>query len=275
MKEITDLRELQLIELDIMKEIDRICRKENIKYYLAGGTLLGAVRHKGFIPWDDDIDISMPRDDYDRFLKIMHNQQKGSIYKILSFEYTEGYPYPFAKVVDTRTRLVEEVGKDIPDMGVFVDVFPIDGMGDRKNHALKRLMKIIRIRSRIWEATLRPEEIKNRESSIKNKIIKNMANQIIKIIGVKRCYDHLIRYVKKVRFSEAKWIASAVGGANIEKELIEKKYFDNIIEMEFEGYAFYSPQGYKKYLTNLYDDYMELPPKDKQVASHRGRIWWK
>lgn len=274
MRKITELKELQSIELDIMNEIDRICRSENIRYYLAGGTLLGAVRHKGFIPWDDDMDISMPRDDYDRFLEIM-KARENSVYKILAIEYTEGYPYPFAKVVDSRTRLVEEIGKDIPEMGIFIDVFPIDGMGKQKDYAMKRLMKIVRLRSRIWEASLKPEEIKNKELSLKNRIIKGIANKVINVIGIKKCYNYMMKYVKEISYNDSNWIASAVGGANIERELIERKYFDDIVEMEFEGYKFYAPQGYKKYLSNLYHDYMKLPSKDKRVASHRGEIWWK
>ncbi len=115
----------------MLQEIDKICRHYHIRYYLAGGTLLGAVRHQGFIPWDDDIDIAMPREDYEQFIKIM-SHKKHPIYKLLAIECTKGYPYTFAKVVDTRTRLVEEIGKDLHQMGVFIDIFPIDGMGNQK-----------------------------------------------------------------------------------------------------------------------------------------------
>ena len=274
MQDIIELRELHEIELDILQEIDRICRKENIRYYLAGGTLLGAVRHKGFIPWDDDVDIAMPREDYERFLKVMH---KGGhpYYKILAMEYMEEYPYTFAKVVDTRTRLQEEIGKDLSEMGVFVDIFPLDGMGDDRDQAMSRMMKIIRIRSRIEEATLKEEEIKNKETNLKNKIIKEAANVLIRLIGVQRSYAHMIEYVKKKDFHQSYWIASAVGGAGIERELVEREHFDEVLEMEFEGKMFYAPKGYDIYLKNLYGNYMQLPPKDQRVAPHRGKIWWK
>ena len=274
MREITELKELQKIELEMLQEIDKICRHYHIRYYLAGGTLLGAVRHQGFIPWDDDIDIAMPREDYEQFIKIMSNK-KHPIYKLLAIECTKGYPYTFAKVVDTRTRLVEEIGKDLHQMGVFIDIFPIDGMGNQKEKAMQRLMKIIRLRSRIWEAALKKDEIKNKERNLKNQMIKSAANGLIKIIGIKRCYHYMMKYVKQETFQDSKWIASAVGGAGIERELIERKYFDNMIEMEFEGKRFYAPEGYEKYLTNLYGDYMQMPPKEKRVASHRGKIWWK
>jgi len=274
MREITELKELQKIELEMLQEIDKICRHYHIRYYLAGGTLLGAVRHQGFIPWDDDIDIAMPREDYEQFIKIM-SHKKHPIYKLLAIECTKGYPYTFAKVVDTRTRLVEEIGKDLHQMGVFIDIFPIDGMGNQKEKAMQRLMKIIRLRSRIWEAALKKDEIKNKERNLKNQMIKSAANGLIKIIGIKRCYHYMMKYVKQETFQDSKWIASAVGGAGIEREVIERKYFDNMIEMEFEGKRFYAPEGYEKYLTNLYGDYMQMPPKEKRVASHRGKIWWK
>ena len=274
MRDITELKELHQIELDMLKEIDAICRRENIQYYLAGGTLLGAVRHKGFIPWDDDIDIAMARDEYERFLKVMR-KEKHPYYKIFAMEYDKEYQYTFAKVVDTRTRLVEEIGKDIPDMGVFIDIFPIDGMGDDRKKAMRRMMKIIRLRSRIIEAALKEDEIKNKELNLKNKIIKETANLIIKCLGIRRCYFMLMRYVKKMNFRESYWIASAVGGAGIERELVERKCFDELIEMEFEGYSFLAPAGYDRYLRNLYGDYMKLPPESERVTPHRGRIWWK
>ncbi len=274
MRDITELEELHQIELDMLKEIDRICRRENIQYYLAGGTLLGAVRHKGFIPWDDDIDIAMARDEYERFLKVMKKERHPYL-KIFAMEFDKEYQYTFAKVVDTRTRLIEEIGKDLPDMGVFIDIFPIDGMGNDRKKAMRRMMKIIRLRSRIIEAALKEDEIKNKELNLKNKIIKETANFIIKLLGIRRCYFMLLRYVKKMDFRTSYWIASAVGGAGIERELVERKCFDELIEMEFEGSMFYAPAGYDRYLKNLYGDYMKLPPESERTTPHRGRIWWK
>lgn len=274
MRTITELKEIHQIETDILKEVDRICRKENIRYYLAGGTLLGAVRHKGFIPWDDDVDIAMPREDYERFLKVMKNGAH-EYYKILALEYRKDYPYTFAKVVDTRTGFQEEIGKEISDLGIFIDVFPLDGMGNERNAAMRRMMKIIRLRSRIIEASLKEDEIKNKETSFKNKVLKGTANCLIKLIGIRRSYGYLVEYVKKKDFNRSYWIASAVGGAGIEKELIERKYFDDVVEMEFEGNLFFAPAGYDVYLKNLYGDYMKLPPKEQRIAPHRGKIWWK
>lgn len=274
MRTITELKEIHQIETDILKEVDRICRKENIRYYLAGGTLLGAVRHKGFIPWDDDVDIAMPRKDYEKFLKIMKNGAH-DYYKILALEYRKDYPYTFAKVVDTRTGFQEEIGKEISDLGIFIDVFPLDGMGNEKKSAMNRMMKIIRLRSRIIEASLKEDEIKNKERSLKNKILKEAANCLIKLIGIRRSYGYLMEYVRKKDFNSSYWIASAVGGAGIEKELIERKYFDDVVEMEFEGNLFFAPAGYDVYLKNLYGDYMKLPPEEQRIAPHRGKIWWK
>ncbi|MFR2995535.1 glycosyltransferase [Sellimonas intestinalis] len=116
--------------------------------------------------------------------------------------------------------------------------------------------------------------MKNKERNLKNQMIKSAANGLIKIIGIKRCYHYMMKYVKQETFQDSKWIASAVGGAGIERELIERKYFDNMIEMEFEGKRFYAPEGYEKYLTNLYGDYMQMPPKEKKsgVAQRKNMV---
>ena len=140
---------------------------------------------------------------------------------------------------------------------------------------MSRMMKIIRFRSRIEEATLKADEIKNKEKNPINKIIKETANALIRLVGIRRSYAYMIQYAKKKDFYQSYWIASAVGGAGIERELVEREHFDDVIEMEFEGKMFYAPKGYDVYLKNLYGDYMQLPPEEQRVASHRGKIWWK
>lgn len=133
MKEINTV-ELKRIELDILKYIKTQCEKYNLRYYLAYGTLLGAVRHKGFIPWDDDIDIHMPREDYDKLIELEYNNPD-SKYKLLSPKYNKDYYYSFAKMVDNETILEETGLKQIKELGVYVDIFPLDYI--KKKGALK------------------------------------------------------------------------------------------------------------------------------------------
>lgn len=127
MKKEIKVEELKQIQLDILKFVDKFCKENNLKYFLAYGTLLGAVRHKGYIPWDDDIDIIMFREDYEKFVTTF----KDVNYKVFATEVNSKYPYPFAKVGDTRTYYMEEI-KDVIDTGVNIDVFPLDYLPENR-----------------------------------------------------------------------------------------------------------------------------------------------
>ena len=134
------------VELGILKYIDSVCRSNNIPYCLDYGTLLGAIRHKGFIPWDDDIDISMKRDDYERFVELMQSNTP-SQYRLLTDKTCEGYYYEYGKMVDTSTRLVETDIMEIPEMGVWVDIFPKDNIS--LHHSFYRTVLLVSISMRI------------------------------------------------------------------------------------------------------------------------------
>lgn len=139
------LTEIKQVELGILDYIVDICNKYNLIYYLSYGTLIGAIRHKGFIPWDDDIDISMPRDDYEKFLKITSSGQINSKYKCL-VPLVDGYYYEFAKVIDTST-IVEDVSVQSTENGVWVDIFPLDGLNKSDKISHLSLMILNRCRA--------------------------------------------------------------------------------------------------------------------------------
>lgn len=128
-KEITKIDELKFISYNILKFVADFCEINNIKYYLFAGTLLGAIRHEGFIPWDDDIDIAIPRDDYEKFI-IEFDRNNDVNYKVLSIENSNKYYLPYAKVIDNRTLLFED-GKESMPIGVFIDIFPLDSIPDK------------------------------------------------------------------------------------------------------------------------------------------------
>ncbi len=140
---------MRKIEIDEMRQrllsmaeyLQNICKENGLKMFLSGGTLLGAVRHKGFIPWDDDIDVHMPRPDYDRLIKIFKRKENIGKYKLLSHELNDKYVYTFAKLVDDDTLLIEDDIYSGVDMGLYLDIFPIDGLGDDIATAEKQMKK--------------------------------------------------------------------------------------------------------------------------------------
>lgn len=258
MKNITELEELQEIELNILIYIDEICRENDLTYYLAYGTLIGAVRHKGFIPWDDDIDIVMPRTDYEKLMQIM--QKENSRYKFISLETCKlDYNYPFAKIYDVQTRLIEGYRPIEEELGIYIDVFPIDGLGNTIEEVSKNSKKILKNNERIWYlGTVKHNGLKGR---------------LLNIVGRKNINRWLVRIAKKNDYYKSKYVGSLTGGWN-EKEIMERKYYGDKIEIEFEGHKFYAPQYFDYILTRWYGNYMELPPENERVRNHQFKAWW-
>ncbi len=263
MREITETEELKTIELDIMTAIDKFCRENNIRYFLWGGTLLGAVRHGGFIPWDDDIDIAMYREDYEKFMKEFSHER----YVALSSENNDKYAYGFGKVIDTATVKVEPVITAV-QMGVDVDVFPIDDydVACMTNKQIKRRYKLV-------EAISLSTRIKYPNNSAIN-ILKN-----IYVKGWRLFHKNGNYYAKK--FNEvAKNDTSSdymlYSDTNIKAPLVIKgEWVKDLIPMNFENKEFFVPNDYKSLLTACYGDFMQLPPEEKRVTHHTFKAYWK
>ena len=258
MKEIT-LTELKQIELDILDFIDAVCKENNLKYYLAYGTLLGAIRHKGFIPWDDDIDIYMLRQDYEKFINIVgkcHDR-----YKVLSMYNDARYYYEFAKVVDSHTSV------ETPDIinngneGVWVDIFPLD----YTSSMLKVQKTIINIcvACRILSVY--------KHFPTKHSRVLYPVWLISKAIGPRFFLRISDFFVKRGRNHEKVGYLSSVG---VDKYFFDSKWCDNTMLVPFEGRQYPAFEAYDEYLKYQYGNYMELPPVDKRV-SHPVTAYWK
>lgn len=262
-----NLEQLKKVELDILIEIDRFCREHGIKYSLGGGTLLGAVRHKGFIPWDDDIDLNMTRDNYDRFIALF-SREKGR-YRVITYQNNPQYKYLFAKVVDTNTILVEDHNFPVDDLGVFVDIFPIDSLDDTKDEAIAKLKKI-KFRRFLCVAASWKHFYINHNKNILRQIPRFAFFLLSRLVDVRKINE----WIESVfPFDETKAYWGCVCGSYEEREVMKREVFTQYIEMEFEGHAFMGIKEYDTYLSNLYHHYMEIPPKEKRVAHHTFKAY--
>lgn len=189
--------QLKEVELNILREIKYVCDKCNLKFFLCGGTLLGAIRHNGFIPWDDDIDIYMPREDYCKFMTLF-NEHSCNEYKFLCMENSPVYCLPFGKVVCTKTSLFETQVQSTPGMGVYVDVFPLDGLGDSLDEAKRIISKCGQYRLLLGLAMSK----KKRATPIN--VFKNLICKAL-FLGRRIIYSKYLRMSAKNNFETSKY----------------------------------------------------------------------
>lgn len=262
------LADVQKVELEILKKVAKVCEKENIRYFLGYGTLIGAIRHNGFIPWDDDLDIIMPRPDHDRFVEyfLAHPEQFSDL-KIFTPEINPEYPYMITRVSDDRYRIV--MGNEKPyGMGIFIDIYPYDGMGDTWEEAISFEKKGDILSSFCYQATRKHIE-KGFAKSFFMQLVKVPVFLISKAIG-KNFFQKLIlkNQVRKKQFDKSKYVGNAVWGISGEINTFERKIFGDYSLIEFEDARFRVPVGYDSFLRCKYGDYMQLPPEKDREPHH-------
>ena len=263
MKKLEEIKieELKKIQLEILDNVANFCEKNKINYWLDCGTLLGAVRHKGFIPWDDDIDIGMLRDDYDKFMKLYNNQNNQ--YKFYFIENNKKFDYPYGKVIDTNTILYEPDMKHGKKISVNIDIFVYDNAPD-DNIELERMFKK---RDRLLILNV----VKNSpyfasKSTIIQKILRFIGYYILKILPVGFFSRCIIKNSLKYKNVETNRIGNFTSYSKI---VGDKNIFSSFIKVQFEGKEYNAPIGYDQWLKLFYKDYMKLPPKEKRVSTHK------
>ena len=265
MRRIDDLKKIKEIELEILIEIDTICRKMGFRYMLAAGTLLGAVRHKGFIPWDDDIDIYMPRPDYIKFIDYCKKNQTS--FTLFSLDSNREYTQMFAKACDKKTIIIDhEAMIKNCSFGVWVDIFPIDGAGDTKKDAIK-FLKSFNFSLSLYTASRWTVYSKSK----RRKWYFEPVRFLMFLIGrfVKNINHFALKIDRKIQsrsFDDTNYCACFFGYGT--KEIMERNIFVEYIELPFEGHKFYCPKRFDEYLNNLYGDYMKLPPESERISQH-------
>ena len=261
--------ELKTIEFELLCQVDSICRLNDIEYSLAYGTLLGAVRHKGFIPWDDDIDLLMMRGQYEKFINYCTRNK--TPFNLISSKECEWYNYPFAKICAPNTVIEEENTFNDGKLGVYIDVFPIDFLGRSEAEAIKNYRKTEFVRDLITASNWKKFFWSKSHSAIYEPVrllfflITRVANPA-----------HLIEKLEQP-FLNQKVSSDAFCGniysAYREREVVSHNIYDEYVEIEFENKEFSCIKNYEAYLSNLYGDYMKLPPVEKQVTHHMFNAW--
>ena len=258
---------MQEVELGILKEIDRICKEEGITYFASGGTFLGAVRHKGFIPWDNDIDIGMYRDDYERFLRIAENRLPEP-YALHTYDNCSKHHYYMSHVVDTRYSVRRMGRADKREENIWVDVFPYDGL---PNSHLIRTIHYWRLTISRVLFHLAYFETVDRSRSDRSAI----EYLLIEVCSVMQRWLHpsktkwrkrIDTLLKKYPLANSDYIVNFIG-IKRKKEIFPKEIFMNLIEYSFEDMKVLAPRDYDKVLGQLYGDYM-VEPDEKGKATH-------
>lgn len=257
-----EIDETREILLSLMDNIHAFCEKYGIKYYLAFGTLLGAVRHNGFIPWDDDIDIVMPRPDYDKFIELY---SKEGDERLLASNVDERYKYPFAKLCKKNTLLIEKGGNAGVEIGVYLDVFPLDALGNSEKDAKKIMRELLPFVN--LNLSLLVKQWRKEVSFVKNFAIWNLHNIALIMGGHRKLLKKIDKIIRTYDYNESAYVGEVIDEIQY-KRITDKRLYENRELHVFEGRQFYIPSGYDKILKNFYGDYMTPPPVDKRVLTH-------
>ena len=252
------LRKLQMIELEMLIEVDRICKKHNIKYKIIGGTLLGAVRHGGFVPWDDDADVAMLRPEYEKFCRLCRDELDSEKFYFQNMENTEGYRWGYAKLRRKGTVFLREHQEGMQyEQGVFLDIFPIDGTPD--NLMLRRIheLKCFCVRKVLWSVVG-----KNVAKNFWERAIYKVLSKIPEKIA-KHWYRGLIL---KNKGDATEVVITLTYPAPKKLHGYYRRWFAETNPILFEGYTFEGVKDYKGWLTYEFGNYMQIPPQDKRKA---------
>lgn len=267
MKQI-DMSEMKLIEISILDEIDRFCKERGITYFLFVGTLLGAVRHKGFIPWDDDIDICMKREDYEKFFHDFNINRDDSLFAV-NCDNDDEYYLASGKVIETRTLLIEE--KDAAPIGVYVDVFPLDRL---PNNKVK--FNWLYARTFLLNAVLIAKNMDDRPRAAYKMMFRDGLRLLSKKISRTQILKCISTLAQKYNGCDS---CTKIGDISVftygMRELYDAVDFSETVELEFEGKYYTAPSGYKNILSKTFGDYMQLPPVEKQISHHPHKVYWK
>ena len=258
----TELVTIQQMLADMLKVFHDFCVEHSLTYYVVAGTALGAARHKGFIPWDDDVDVGMPRPDYERFLMLFNKENKNKRYILESPETNdELYCYAYAKLYDTHTTLIEKIRNPLK-RGLYLDIMPLDGAGNKENDANK---VIARINYLVHILELKKSSPSKKRILVKRIILRLFYWSIDSFYSYRYLRNKINCLCKTFDWNESTYVTSYTCGTG-KKNMMLKSVWGKPCLSQFEGITVFCPEKNDVYLTHAYGNWKEYPPKDKQIT---------
>ena len=262
MKKLT-LQEIKQTELEILLVFDRVCREHGLKYSMCAGTLLGAVRHQGFIPWDDDIDLCMPRPDYRKLIELNRGGKLFPAYlRLCCFE--EGtLDSPYMKIVDRRTRIREEnyTQKDVKSL--WIDIFPVDGLPDSADET-RLLYKKALFLCKLSVATV--VHAGYGTTRLKRILKPLVVTPVSRLIGRRRIGDMLVKLSEKNPYQERDYCGMLTWAWDGPDQRVKKEDLENTVDLLFEGHKICAMSCWDQHLRGVFGDYMKLPPEEDRIT---------
>lgn len=260
--------EIKSVQLTVLKAVDKYCTENNIRYFAAYGTLLGAVRHHGFIPWDDDIDLWMLRNDYDKFVKSFCTED-GLIF-VESVDNSLEHIFPYAKIYYKNSKIIQFVHKERHNTYIGVDLFPLDYLPNDESER-RNLYKKVRKRKLLYD--IKSISYKRDRSSIK-KVMLTIINHFIDGYSIHNIAKDISNYVKKNAKIKSNYVGSFLCPYG-KKTCVRSEMFEKYIRVDFENQVISIPIGYDAILKSLYGDYLTLPPKEQRISTHSSQTYIK
>lgn len=269
MRKVT-FREAQQGAYEVLKYIDGLCKKENLRYFLMYGSLIGAIREKGIIRWDDDIDIMMPRPDYDKLIEYCkQHESEMAPFKLFENSILQEYPHPIARMSDMRYRIDFDNEKDY-GIGIFVDIYPLDGVGNERVHAMKYARRAYRNASLCFLTSRKKFGVDNTKSKLKM-VLKVPAYFWANMLGNAHYIGKSNRLCRKYSYDDSRYVACIAQPwaekSGQDKNVYEKEWFETV-EVEFEDGIFRAPKEYDRILKKGYGDYMTPLPEGQRATHH-------